>query len=67
MGSRHSKGVPEGEELLNVIGSGEFALHELQIGMAPQKILDEGITGEPAAMDVNFKVAESVRQNVIET
>jgi DNA-damage-inducible protein D len=60
------KGVPDGEQLLDVIGSWELALHEVQIGMTRQKLLDDGVTGEPAAIATNRKVAESLRQNVIE-
>ena len=58
------KGVPAGEEVLDVINSWELALHEAQIGMARQKILDEGITGEQPVIDTQRKIAESFRETV---
>lgn len=63
---RKAKGVPEGEDLLNRLGSWELSVHDFQIGLTARRILDEDVKGQEAATAVNRQTAESVRQTIID-
>jgi DNA-damage-inducible protein D len=62
--SKH-KGLREGETLLDRAGHLELSAHAFQADLAAEKILNDGISGEAAAIKTNREVARHVRKLVI--
>ena len=68
MGSRAlgaHKGLREGEQYLDRAGHLELSAHAFQADLAAEKILNENINGEEAAITTNREVAQHVRKLVI--
>lgn len=61
---RH-KGLRKGENLLDRAGHLELSAHAFQADLAAEKILNDGISGEAAAISANREVASRVRKIVI--
>lgn len=62
---REAKGLEPGEDVLNRLGAWELSAHDFAIGMAAQRLLDESVTGEKAAISVQREVAQSVRRTIV--
>ena len=62
--ARH-KGLKDGESLLDRAGHLELSAHAFQADLAAEKILNDGITNEAAAISANKEVAKRVRKIVI--
>lgn len=60
------KGLRDGETILDRAAALELSAHEFQTNLAAEKILNEGVTGERNAIQVNLEVAIQVRNVVIQ-
>ncbi|MGH6889698.1 MAG: DNA damage-inducible protein D [Rhizomicrobium sp.] len=61
-----SKGLSEGENLLDRAGALELSAHDFQMNLAADVIEREGVRGQQKAIDKNLAVARRVRQTMID-